>query len=78
MSAPACLRTTKCSRRRAPRSCISARRTVTQTGGVIDEHFELNLPERVIAPQEYDAFVAHVRQVDDGFLFTTRAELRGK
>jgi hypothetical protein len=58
---------------------IRARRSVSQSAdGALDEQFELNLPVGVIVPADFEGFATRVRQIDDGFLFTTRIELGRK
>ncbi len=56
-------------------SPFSARRSVTEKGRVLDESFEVNLPVHVVDPAEFEAFASRIRQVDEGFAFSTRAIL---
>jgi hypothetical protein len=55
---------------------IEAGRTVKQSGQVIHETFGINLPAGSVSPDQFADFVRIVRDIDDGFMHTTRIELR--
>lgn len=59
-------------------SPFAARRSMVERGSVLDETFELNLPVHVIEPDDFEAFSARIRSVDEGFAFSTRASIGKK
>jgi hypothetical protein len=51
---------------------IAARRAITQKGQTLEEDFTLSLPTGTVAASRYQAFVAKVQAIDDGFMAGTR------
>jgi hypothetical protein len=54
---------------------VRGRRTVGRDGVVLTDGFELSLPVATVATESFDAFVAAVRRIDDGFAHGTRIRL---
>lgn len=54
---------------------LEASRTVSSSGGVVEEEFSLDLPTGTVSTGDYDAFAERVRVVDDGFLSGTHVRV---
>lgn len=54
---------------------LEASRKISVSGPVIEDEFVLGVPTGTVAPGEYEAFVADLHRIDDGFLAETVVRL---
>ena len=55
---------------------LTARRTTTSAGQVLEDSFTLSLPTGTIAAESYPVFVSKVQAVDNGFMAGTRVQVK--
>jgi hypothetical protein len=55
---------------------VTARRSLTQSGGALEESFTLSLPTGTVPVSRYQAFVEKVQAIDNGFMAGTRIRVK--